>query len=88
VTCGGPGPERCHRRRAAAVTKIPRNRAAYRAGHFADHVRSQLREAIDRHGNAAATTPTTSTGGGELESAFCRTRSRPVAGGRRAGTPA
>jgi len=87
VICGGPGPERCHRRRATAVTKIPRNRAAYRAGQFADHVGSQLREAIDRHGNAAAPTPTTSAGG-ELESAFCRTRTRPVAGGRRAGTPA
>lgn len=49
VISGGAGPARCGRCRDTAVIEIARHRAAYCAGHFVDHVRSQVREAIDRH---------------------------------------
>jgi len=49
VISGGAGPARCHACTRSAVIEIPRNRAAYCAEHFVDHVRGQVREAIDRH---------------------------------------
>jgi tRNA-5-methyluridine54 2-sulfurtransferase len=49
VISGGAGPARCHACREPSVIEVPRHRAAYCAEHFVDHVRSQVREAIDRH---------------------------------------
>lgn len=49
VISGGAGPARCHRCRHSAVIEVPRHRAAYCAEHFVDHVRQQVRNAIDRH---------------------------------------
>ncbi|MBW3601101.1 MAG: tRNA(Ile)-lysidine synthetase [Actinobacteria bacterium] len=50
VISGGAGPARCHACPAPSVIEVARHRAAYCAGHFVDHVRSQVRAAIDRHG--------------------------------------
>jgi tRNA-5-methyluridine54 2-sulfurtransferase len=49
VISGGAGPARCHACRQTSVIEIPRNRAAYCPEHFVEHVRGQVREAIDRH---------------------------------------
>ena len=49
VISGGAGPARCHACAASAVVEVPRNHAAYCPEHFVDHVRAQVREAIDRH---------------------------------------
>ena len=49
VISGGAGPARCHRCRGPAVIEVPRHRAAYCAEHFVDHVRTQVRRAIDEH---------------------------------------
>lgn len=49
VISGGAGPARCHACARTSVIEIARNRAAYCPEHFIDHVRSQVREAIDRH---------------------------------------
>ncbi|MDP8977897.1 MAG: tRNA(Ile)-lysidine synthetase [Actinomycetota bacterium] len=50
VISGGAGPARCHACRAPSVIEVARHRAAYCAEHFVEHVRSQVRAAIDRHG--------------------------------------
>jgi len=50
VISGGAGPASCHACGATAVMEVKRHHAAYCADHFVDHVRSQIREAIDRHG--------------------------------------
>jgi tRNA-5-methyluridine54 2-sulfurtransferase len=50
VISGGAGPARCSTCREPAVLEIARHRAAYCAEHVIDHVRSQVRAAIDRHG--------------------------------------
>ena len=49
VISGGAGPARCHFCRETSIIEVPRHRAAYCAEHFVDHVRSQVRDAIDRH---------------------------------------
>lgn len=49
VISGGAGRARCHACKAPAVLEIPRNRAAYCPEHVVDHVRGQVRHAIDRH---------------------------------------
>jgi tRNA(Ile)-lysidine synthase TilS/MesJ/sulfur carrier protein ThiS len=49
VISGGAGPARCSSCHQTAILEIARHRAAYCAEHFVDHVRSQVREAIDRH---------------------------------------
>jgi tRNA-5-methyluridine54 2-sulfurtransferase len=49
VISGGAGPARCHACKATSVIEIARNRAAYCAEHFVDHVRGQVRAAIDRY---------------------------------------
>jgi tRNA-5-methyluridine54 2-sulfurtransferase len=50
VISGGSGPARCRRCRGPAIIEVPRHRAAWCAEHFVDHVRSQVRRAIDEHG--------------------------------------
>lgn len=50
VISGGAGPAKCHRCRTQAIIEIARHRAAYCGEHFVDHVRTQVREAISRHG--------------------------------------
>lgn len=49
VISGGAGPAKC-RCGATSVIEIPRHRAAYCPDCFLDHVRSQVRDAIDRYG--------------------------------------
>ena len=49
VISGGAGPARCHACDRTAVMEVRRHGAAYCAEHFIDHVRGQVREAIDRH---------------------------------------
>jgi tRNA(Ile)-lysidine synthase TilS/MesJ/sulfur carrier protein ThiS len=49
VISGGAGPGNCHACGRIAVMEVKRHHAAYCAGHFVDHVRAQVREAIDRH---------------------------------------
>lgn len=49
VISGGAGPARCHGCQATAVIEVPRNHAAYCPAHFVDHVRGQVRTAIDRY---------------------------------------
>src|SRR5687767_4731208 len=49
VISGGAGPARCHFCRDTAIIEVPRHHSAYCAEHFVDHVRTQVREAIDRH---------------------------------------
>jgi uncharacterized protein (TIGR00269 family) len=51
VISGGAGPARCTTVgcRATAVIEVARHRAAYCAEHFVDHVRTLVRDAIDRH---------------------------------------
>ncbi|MDP9405579.1 MAG: hypothetical protein M3O86_03115, partial [Actinomycetota bacterium] len=49
VISGGAGPARCSRCRATAVIEVARHRAAYCGDCFLDHVRAQVRDAIDRH---------------------------------------
>jgi tRNA(Ile)-lysidine synthase TilS/MesJ/sulfur carrier protein ThiS len=50
VISGGAGPARCTQRcPRPAVIEIARHRATYCAEHFVDHVRAQVRAAIDRH---------------------------------------
>ena len=50
VISGGAGPASCHACETTAVIEISSNHAAYCARHFIDHVRSQVRRAIDQHG--------------------------------------
>ena len=49
VISGGAGPARCQQCRGTAVIEVQRHHAAYCAEHLVDHVRTQVREAIDRH---------------------------------------
>ena len=49
VISGGAGPARCHACERTAVIEIRRHRSAYCAEHFVDHVRTQVRQAIDHH---------------------------------------
>ncbi|MBA3622106.1 MAG: hypothetical protein H0W51_07275, partial [Euzebyales bacterium] len=49
VISGGAGPARCHACERSSVIEVARHRAAYCAEHLVDHVRSQVRDAIDRH---------------------------------------
>jgi tRNA-5-methyluridine54 2-sulfurtransferase len=49
VISGGAGPRRCHGCGQPAVIEIPRHRAAFCGEHFVDHVRGQVRAAVDRH---------------------------------------
>ena len=49
VISGGSGPMRCHACGAPSVIEVARHRAAYCGEHFVDHVRSQVRAAIDKH---------------------------------------
>ncbi|HUH06306.1 MAG TPA: ATP-binding protein [Egibacteraceae bacterium] len=49
VISGGAGPARCHACDQTSIIEIARNRAAYCPEHFIDHVRKQVREAIDQH---------------------------------------
>ena len=49
VISGGAGPAKCHACKGTAVIEVPRHHAAYCAEDFVDHVRSQVRDAIDRH---------------------------------------
>lgn len=49
VISGGAGPARCHACDRTAVVEVRRHRSAYCAEHFVDHVRTQVRMAIDRH---------------------------------------
>jgi tRNA(Ile)-lysidine synthase TilS/MesJ/sulfur carrier protein ThiS len=49
VISGGAGPARCHACRNTAVIEIRRHGSAYCPEHFVDHVRGQVREAIDRY---------------------------------------
>lgn len=49
VISGGAGPARCSACERTAVMEIRRHGAAYCAEHFVDHVRSQVRDAIDRY---------------------------------------
>ena len=50
VISGGAGPARCHACGEPSIIEIPRHRNAYCAEHFVDHVRSQVRSAIDKYG--------------------------------------
>ncbi|GEM_PF-13122 len=50
VISGGARALRCHACGADAIIEVARHRAAYCAEHFVDHVRNQVRSAIDRHG--------------------------------------
>ncbi|CAN5908029.1 ATP-binding protein [soil metagenome] len=47
VISGGAGPARCHACERTSVIEVSRHGAAYCAEHFVDHVRSQVRTAID-----------------------------------------
>jgi uncharacterized protein (TIGR00269 family) len=47
VISGGAGPARCHACQQTAVIEIRRHAAAFCAEHFIDHVRGQVRTAID-----------------------------------------
>jgi tRNA-5-methyluridine54 2-sulfurtransferase len=49
VISGGAGPARCHACERTAVIEVRRHGAAYCPEHFVDHVRGQVREAIDRY---------------------------------------
>lgn len=49
VISGGAGPARCHACDRTAVIEVRRHRSAYCAEHFVDHVRNQVRTAIDQH---------------------------------------
>ncbi|MDP8970112.1 MAG: MoaD/ThiS family protein, partial [Actinomycetota bacterium] len=49
VISGGAGPARCHACRQTAVIEVARHRCAYCPEHFVDHVRSQVRAAVDRY---------------------------------------
>jgi tRNA(Ile)-lysidine synthase TilS/MesJ/sulfur carrier protein ThiS len=49
VISGGAGPAKCHACREPAVIEVPRNKAAYCAQDFVDHVRSQVRMAISKY---------------------------------------
>ena len=49
VISGGAGPARCHACGQPSIIEIPRHRNAYCADDFIEHVRSQVRNAIDRH---------------------------------------
>ena len=51
VISGGAGPARCttERCRNTAVIEVARHRAAYCSEHFIDHVRTLVRDAINRH---------------------------------------
>jgi tRNA(Ile)-lysidine synthase TilS/MesJ len=49
VISGGAGPAPCHACDKTAVIEVARHHAAYCAGHFVDHVRGQVRVAIDRY---------------------------------------
>jgi uncharacterized protein (TIGR00269 family) len=49
VISGGAGPARCNACENTAVIEIRRHSSAYCADHFVDHVRSQVRQAIDRY---------------------------------------
>jgi tRNA(Ile)-lysidine synthase TilS/MesJ/sulfur carrier protein ThiS len=49
VISGGSGPAKCHACRAPAVIEVPRNKAAYCADDFVDHVRNQVRTAISKY---------------------------------------
>lgn len=49
VISGGAGPARCHACGQPSVIEIARHRAAYCPEHFIDHVRSQVRTAIDKY---------------------------------------
>jgi tRNA(Ile)-lysidine synthase TilS/MesJ/sulfur carrier protein ThiS len=50
VISGGAGPARCHACDRVSVIEVARHRAAYCGEHFVDHVRTQVRTAIDRFG--------------------------------------
>ncbi|WP_165492289.1 ATP-binding protein [Egibacter rhizosphaerae] len=52
VISGGAGPRapQCQVCGRAVVIEIPRHRAAFCAEHLVDHIRGQVRHAIDRHG--------------------------------------
>lgn len=47
VISGGAGPSRCHACDRTSVIEVRRHRSSYCAEHFVDHVRSQVRWAID-----------------------------------------
>jgi tRNA-5-methyluridine54 2-sulfurtransferase len=49
VISGGAGPAKCNQCRRPSVMEIVRHRAAYCAEHFIDHVRNQVRTAIDAY---------------------------------------
>jgi tRNA-5-methyluridine54 2-sulfurtransferase len=49
VISGGAGVACCRQCRGPAVIEVPRHRAAWCAEHFVDHVRTQVRRAIDEH---------------------------------------
>jgi tRNA-5-methyluridine54 2-sulfurtransferase len=49
VISGGAGPAKCTRCRQGSIIEIARHQAAYCAEHFVDHVRSQVRNAIDAY---------------------------------------
>jgi tRNA-5-methyluridine54 2-sulfurtransferase len=49
VISGGAGPARCDACQNTAVLEIRRHSAAFCAEHLVDHVRSQVRQAIDRY---------------------------------------
>ena len=50
VISGGARPARCQQCRGPAVIDVARHRAAWCAEHFVDHIRTQVRRAIDEHG--------------------------------------
>jgi uncharacterized protein (TIGR00269 family) len=50
VISGGAGPARCDACTKTAVIEIQRHRAAFCSEHFIDHVRGQVRQAIERFG--------------------------------------
>ncbi len=49
VISGGAGPARCHACSCTSVIEVRRHRSSYCAEHFIDHVRSQVRYAIDHY---------------------------------------
>ena len=49
VISGGAGPARCHACDRTAVVEIRRHRSAFCGEHFVDHVRGQVRQAIDEY---------------------------------------
>ena len=49
VISGGAGPAKCRFCGGTAIIEVPRHHSAYCGEHFVDHVRTQVREAIDRH---------------------------------------